>query len=130
LRDKHRLEDEMEIAARIQTSILPQDLAVPGLEVGARMVPATEVGGDYYDVIPQVDGAWIGVGDVAGHGLRAGLVMLMVQSAVASLVRERPGASPRDLVATLNVTIADNVRRRLQQDEHVTFSLLRYRRSG
>ncbi|MEZ4450676.1 MAG: SpoIIE family protein phosphatase [Nannocystaceae bacterium] len=130
LRDRHRLEDEMEIANRIQTSILPSDLAVPGLEIGAKMLPATEVGGDYYDVIAQPDGAWIGVGDVAGHGLRAGLVMLMVQSSVASLVRERPSAAPRDLVATLNATIADNVRRRLHQDEHVTFSLLRYYASG
>jgi serine phosphatase RsbU (regulator of sigma subunit) len=32
------------------------------------MVPADEVGGDYYDVLPVTGGCWIGIGDVAGHG--------------------------------------------------------------
>ncbi|MCB9701778.1 MAG: SpoIIE family protein phosphatase [Myxococcales bacterium] len=130
LRAKQRLEDEMEIAARIQTSILPSALEIPGIEVAALMRPATEVGGDYYDLVRADDGAWIGVGDVAGHGLKAGLVMLMIQSAVASLVRERPGAPPRELVSTINAIVCDNVRERLRQDEHVTFTLFRYHRDG
>ncbi len=127
---KQRLENEMEIAAQIQTSIIPEKPAVPELEIAAVMRTASEVGGDYYDVIATDDGAWIGVGDVAGHGLRAGLVMLMVQSAISSLVRERPNAPPRELVATLNRVIYDNVRERLAQDEHVTFTLFRYSRGG
>ncbi|MEZ4385860.1 MAG: PP2C family protein-serine/threonine phosphatase [Nannocystaceae bacterium] len=130
LAKKQRLENEMEIAARIQTSIVPAAPRAPGLEIAALMRTATEVGGDYFDVFPDEHGAWIGVGDVAGHGLRAGLVMLMVQSSVASLVRERPDAAPSELVGTLNATIYDNVRERLGQDEHVTFTLFRYRRGG
>ncbi len=51
-RSAQRLEKEMEIATRIQTSILPRDVTVPGLEIAATMRTATEVGGDYYDVIP------------------------------------------------------------------------------
>ena len=127
---KQRLENEMEIAAQIQTSIIPETPAVPELEIAAVMRTASEVGGDYYDVIATDDGAWIGVGDVAGHGLRAGLVMLMVQSAISSLVRERPDAPPHELVATLNRVIYDNVRERLTQNEHVTFTLFRYYRGG
>lgn len=130
VRAKQRLEDELEIATRIQTSILPTRLAVPGYELAAAMVPATEVGGDYYDVLPVADGCWLGVGDVAGHGLRAGLVMLMVQSCVAGLVRERPAGRPRELVATLNTILHDNIRHRLHQDEHVTFTLFRCRVDG
>ncbi len=130
LLEKQRLEHEMELAEEIQTSILPARPEVEGLEIAAVMRTATEVGGDYYDIIPTRDGAWIGIGDVAGHGLRAGLVMLMVQSSIASLARESPGASPRDLVVTLNRVIYDNVRERLGQDEHVTFSLLRYFHDG
>jgi serine phosphatase RsbU (regulator of sigma subunit) len=94
------------------------------------MVPATEVGGDYYDVLPGNDGCWIGIGDVAGHGLSAGLVMLMVQSAFAALVRTLPDATPRQLVIALNQLIYDNVRNRLQADEHVTFTALRYFSDG
>jgi sigma-B regulation protein RsbU (phosphoserine phosphatase) len=56
--------------------------------------------------------------------------MLMVQSSVASLVRERPDAPPSELVGTLNATIYDNVRERLEQNEHVTFTLFRFRRDG
>jgi phosphoserine phosphatase RsbU/P len=128
--EKQRLESELAIATRIQTSILPRDLAVCGLEIAATMLPATEVGGDYYDVLPTSDGCWIGVGDVAGHGLRSGLVMMMLQSIVAALVRQSPDAAPRDVLRVLNAVLHDNVRTRLQQDEHATLSLLRYHTDG
>ncbi len=128
--EKTRLARELEIAQRIQTSILPRQLRVPGLSLTAQMVPASEVGGDYYDVLPGADGCWIGIGDVAGHGLSAGLVMLMVQSAFAALVRTLPDATPRQLVIALNQLIYDNVRNRLQADEHVTFTALRYFADG
>jgi serine phosphatase RsbU (regulator of sigma subunit) len=123
-------EHELAIASRIQTSILPRSLEIRGLDVTARMVPATEVGGDYYDVVPVWDGCWIGIGDVTGHGLNAGLIMLMVQSALAALVRQQPDAAPRELVRLLNQVVYDNVRKRLGERDHVTFSLLRYHADG
>jgi sigma-B regulation protein RsbU (phosphoserine phosphatase) len=128
--EKERLEQELSIATRIQTSILPRDLRVPGLEIAATMLPATEVGGDYYDVLPTHDGCWMGIGDVAGHGLRPGLVMMMLQSVVAALVRSNPEATPRDLIGVVNAVLYDNVRERLRQDEHATLSLIHYRQSG
>lgn len=121
---------ELEIAKRIQTSILPQNLSVEGLTIAAAMVPAEEVGGDYYDVVPTQGGAWIGVGDVAGHGLRAGLIMLMVQSVVAALTRQRGRSSPREALEILNRVLFDNIRERLRSDEHVTFTLMRYEADG
>jgi serine phosphatase RsbU (regulator of sigma subunit) len=127
---RERLEQEMGLARRIQTSMLPRRMDVPGLEIAARMVPATEVGGDYFDVLPTHDGGWLAVGDVSGHGLGSGLVMLMVQSAVSTLVREAPDLAPRDLVSTLNAVLYDNIRHRLGQDDFVTFSAMRYRTDG
>lgn len=121
---------ELEIAKRIQTSILPQRLSVEGLQIAAAMVPAEEVGGDYYDVVPTQGGAWIGVGDVAGHGLKAGLIMLMVQSVVAALTRQRARTSPREALEVLNRVLFDNIRERLASDEHVTFTLMRYEADG
>lgn len=120
-----RLERELEIARKIQTSILPRERAAPGLELDARMQPASEVGGDYYDILPVADGCWLGIGDVAGHGLTAGLVMLMVQSLIAVLVQERPDARPSQLIPALNAMLYKNIRDRLAQDEHVTLTLLR-----
>ncbi|MDX2090664.1 MAG: SpoIIE family protein phosphatase [Kofleriaceae bacterium] len=130
LADKERLARELEIAARIQTSILPRNLNVEGLSIAARMMPATEVGGDYYDVLPADDGCWIAVGDASGHGLTAGLVMMMVQTGVATLVHANPDASPKDVVRSLNRVLYDIIHDRLEADRHMTLSLLRYRRGG
>src|SRR5262249_6095905 len=70
------------------------------------------------------------IGDVSGHGLTAGLVMLMAQSAIGALVREMPLASPRTVLCAVNALLFENVRRRLGQDEVLTLSLLRYARGG
>lgn len=128
--ERQRLEQELEIAARIQSSILPRNVAVDGLEVVAVMEPATEVGGDYYDVLPFDGGAWIGIGDVAGHGLRPGIVMVMLQSVVAAVTTLAPETRPRDLIHVVNQVLYDNVRGRLEQDEHATLSVIRYERDG
>jgi Stage II sporulation protein E (SpoIIE) len=127
---KQRLEKELEIGARIQTCLLPKTVTIPELELSARMVPASEVGGDYYDAFPAGKGGFIGIGDVAGHGLTSGLVMLMVQSVVAALARKTPDASPAELVCALNTVLHDNIRHRLNNKEHVTFTLLRYEPGG
>src|SRR3954471_1354518 len=101
----------MEIASRIQTSILPRQFEVDGLQIAAQMIPATQVGGDYYDVLPVDGGCWLAIGDVAGHGLTAGLVMLMIQSIVSALTRQRPDATPAELLSILNEVLFENVRR-------------------
>jgi sigma-B regulation protein RsbU (phosphoserine phosphatase) len=121
---------ENEIASRIQASILPGEIDVEGLAISARMLPAEIVGGDYYDIIPVDDGCWLAVGDVAGHGLAAGVIMLMIQSAVQSLVRLAPRASPRELVCALNGALFENIQNRMKRDEHVTFCLARYSADG
>lgn len=117
---------EMAIAKRIQTALAPRQLDVPALEIAAAMHPADQVGGDYYDVLPVERGCWMAVGDVTGHGLLSGLVMLMIQSIVSTLVGTRPTARPAELVADLNAVLFPNVRERLGQDEHATLVLLRY----
>jgi len=98
--------------------------------VSAAMIPATEVGGDYFDILPFERGCWLGIGDVAGHGLHAGLVMLMIQSIVSAITRDRPDASPAQVWTALNAVLCDNVRVRLERDEHATLTLIRYDDSG
>jgi PAS domain S-box-containing protein len=125
-----KIEEELAIARRVQTSILPRTFAVDGLEIAATMEPAEDVGGDYYDVFPSSDGAWLAIGDVSGHGLDAGLVMLMVQSALAGIAATRPDASPAEVIGTLNTVLYDNICNRLASNEYVTLVLLRYSRDG
>ena len=122
---RERLEKELDLARQIQVSILPRRLVADGVELAACMTTATEVGGDYYDVLPIDGGCWIGIGDVSGHGVTSGLIMLMVQSAVAGLVARDPNASPKDAVTIVNRVLFENIRHRLLKDDFVTFSLLR-----
>jgi serine phosphatase RsbU (regulator of sigma subunit) len=124
------LKSEMSVARRVQTSLVPRRLSAPGLEIAARMLPAEEVGGDYFDVLPFEGGCWLGIGDVTGHGLAAGIVMVMVQSAIAALSHPEIASSPRDIVRRLNEMLFENIRKRLRTDDHVTLSLLRYRSDG
>lgn len=128
--EKAKEQEELAIARRIQEQMLPRAAPVVNLEWAGGMRAAEDVGGDYYDVLPTVDGAWIGIGDVAGHGLSAGLIMLLVQSAVASVTRARPFAAPREVISIVNATLFDAIRDRLGRDEHITFSLFRYTRDG
>lgn len=123
--EKSQADKEMRIAANIQTMILPSNQGVPGFDVGAIMIPATNVGGDYYDIHPTANGCWLGIGDVVGHGLRSGLIMLMVQSAVSGVIRSRDDLTPREVLCAVNSLLHDNVRMRLRQDEHMTLCLLR-----
>ncbi|MGK4005880.1 SpoIIE family protein phosphatase [Sorangium sp. So ce1036] len=128
--EQERVREESRVAARIQTTLVPKALHVDGLELCAVMKPAAEVGGDYYDVIATPDGGWLGIGDVAGHGLAAGLVMLMIQSMISVLACSELTASPAKVVSALNRALYKNVRDRLARDEHATLVLLRYERDG
>jgi len=80
------VERELEIARRIQSSILPHKLpAIPGLDMAARYVPMSAVAGDFYDV--QIQGnrhLCTLVADVSGHGLGAALIASMLKIAFAS----------------------------------------------
>lgn len=106
-----RVAAEMEVAHRIQMKVLPRDPQVPGLEVTGYMQPADEVGGDYYDVYSLGNHSWILLGDVTGHGLSSGLVMLMAQSILASILHTRTDISPAELNWLANRVLYQNLRR-------------------
>jgi phosphoserine phosphatase RsbU/P len=128
--ERARLQHEIELAAGIQMGILPKSRQISRLEISASMVPATESGGDYFDILPFEGGGWIGIGDVAGHGLHAGLVMMMIQSIVSATTHNHPRASPAEVWAVLNSVLYENVRTRLGREEHATLTLIRYEDSG
>lgn len=130
LEERTRVTAEMEIAARIQTSALPGQPAIAGLEIAGTMIPASKVGGDYYDVLPAPGGGVIAIGDVSGHGVDAGLIMLMLHGITAATVTACPDASARELVVAINRALTANIRTRLGARDFVTFTLLRYASDG
>ncbi len=112
--ERERLAREMELAREIQESLLPPTEMTAGpLSVWAHFRPATEVGGDYFDLFPLPSGRLlVAVGDVAGHGLHTGILMAMVKSAVATLVQE--GHAGRPLLERLNrLLLAQPIRHRM-----------------
>jgi sigma-B regulation protein RsbU (phosphoserine phosphatase) len=87
--DKRRLEEDLRGAARIQHSLLPEqtpDLA--GYELAANSRLCSAVGADYYDFVEDAGGLLIALGDVAGKGLAAALLMASLRAAVRALWRE------------------------------------------
>ena len=111
--DRERQRVELETARRIQSSILPElPPRVNGVDLAHAYLPATEVGGDFYDVLGLEDGRLaVAVGDVAGHGVSSGLVMSMAKSALAVQVTFNPEV--RDVFATLNRMVFQSARKRL-----------------
>lgn len=126
--ENRRLGTELDVARKLQHMILPKAKEleqIPGLDVAAFMEPADEVGGDYYDVLQHDGTIKIGIGDVTGHGLESGMVMLMVQTAVRTLltIDEK---DPKRFFNVLNRIVYDNVRR-MQSHKNMTLALLDYR---
>jgi len=108
-----RLGAELDVSRRMQHMLLPskEELsALDGLEIAAFMEPASEVGGDYYDILPHGNGVRIGIGDVTGHGLESGMIMLMTQSAIRTLLSSRCNSLASEL-SIINTTIYENVKR-------------------
>jgi len=124
------LRREVQIAHRIQTAILPNSPAVPGYEVAARMNPAEDVGGDLYDVLAFPDTFWVLIGDVSGHGINSGLVMMMAQAAAYSAIADDPHSRPADVIAAVNRVIHENVRVRMGRDDYLTLMAVRHLGEG
>ncbi len=82
--DRERLLKELEIARSIQLGILPQHAPViAGFELGACNIPATEIGGDFYDFIPLTKSCWgLVIADVSGKGMPAALFMALSRTLV------------------------------------------------
>lgn len=122
-----RLSAELDVTRRIQQMVLPRQdelQAIANLDIAAYMEPADEVGGDYYDILQSDGKVHIGIGDVTGHGLESGVVMLMVQAAVRTLIES--GETNRvKLLNTINRVVYENTRR-MRSPKHMTLALLEY----
>ena len=117
---------EMELAKRIQTALLPDEEKISGYAVAAEMVPAKEVGGDYYDIIETARGnKWVTIGDVSGHGVDSGLIMMMAQTSILSIVNNSPDSRPSDVLSSINTVINENISR-LGSDHYMTMMAIKF----
>jgi serine phosphatase RsbU (regulator of sigma subunit) len=122
-RTRDALWGEMQLAKKIQTVLLPKDISIPGYEITAFMEPADEVGGDYYDVITLNGRSWVLIGDVSGHGVPAGLIMMMAQTAIRNSLRQNGDLKPSQLLTIVNQTISENIKK-LGEDKYMTITAM------
>ncbi len=126
--DNLRMSAELDITRRLQQMVLPSAAElekIKELDIAAYMKPADEVGGDYYDVLCHPSGRiHIGIGDVTGHGLESGVLMLMVQTAIRTLL-ENNISNPEEFLEILNRAIFQNVQR-MNIDKNLTMTMLDY----
>jgi serine phosphatase RsbU (regulator of sigma subunit) len=122
-----RMSAELDVAKQLQQMVLPKKAEleqIEGLDIACFMEPADEVAGDYYDVLQENGWVKIGIGDVTGHGLESGVLMLMVQMGVQTLLTNEV-TDPEKFLNVLNRAIYKNVQR-IQTDKNLTLSLLDY----
>ena len=127
--EQTRMRDELNDARQIQLSMLPRSTPqLPWLDIASVSLPATEVGGDYFDYVP-IDSERLAmvVGDVAGHGMASGLVLAAIRGglhllreelttpllALKRLDRMVQEVSPGRLFVTLQIAIVDHGEHRI-----------------
>jgi serine phosphatase RsbU (regulator of sigma subunit) len=104
--DRLSLKNDLEVARQIQQAMLPRTAFVaPLVEAFGMTRPANTVGGDFYDILPLRDGrVLVALGDVAGKGSPAALLMALLLAILRTLVDE--GLEGAALVERLNAQIA------------------------
>jgi phosphoserine phosphatase RsbU/P len=104
----NEIQKELEVARRIQLSILPAEFpASPNFRVAARYVPMTSVAGDFYDfIVADERQAGLLIADVSGHGVPAALIASMVKLAATS--QRANAADPSGLLAGMNAALCGN----------------------
>jgi phosphoserine phosphatase RsbU/P len=114
-REKRRLEEDIRLAADIQSRVLPRMApAVPSLDIAAATRPCRTVGGDYFDLLLDGDGLCLALGDVSGKGLGAAMLMIALRAAVRAHWATGPLA---EATARINATFHQNV----PDDKYATF---------
>jgi HAMP domain-containing protein len=109
---KESLEKELELARKLQNSLLPSDLpAGGGIEFATLFEPSAAIGGDYFDVLRLADDELaVIIADVSGHGLSSGLRMAMLKAALLILVEET--REPEEILGRLDAVVRSNRERR------------------
>jgi sigma-B regulation protein RsbU (phosphoserine phosphatase) len=120
-----RMSAELKVTRRLQQMILPKPeelLKIADLDISGFMEPAEEVGGDYYDVLEHNGRVILGIGDVTGHGLESGMLMLMVQMAVRTLLACEV-TDLKTFLSILNQVLYANIQR-MNTDKNLSLLLL------
>lgn len=109
--EKLKLERDLELARQIQQSLLPRCIPnINGLDICGEMIPAMQVGGDYFDLIQVSENKlFVAVGDVSGKGLSASFYMTKVQTMIQLACNN--SVSPKDILIEVNKRMYETMER-------------------
>lgn len=109
LNEGKRMSSELALAAQIQEDVLPKKTPenIIGLDIIAKTKASSEVGGDCFDFIQQNNDTMIYIGDVTGHGVPAGLVMMLVSTTIRALLQEN--VSAKDVLIKTNQLLKEKI---------------------
>ena len=103
------LKSEVEFASEIQRHVLKKNtVVIPSMDVVANTKSATEVGGDSFDIIEQGHNYYIYIGDVTGHGVAAGFVMMIVNALISGFSKIVENSA--DILARTNEIVKPRVK--------------------
>jgi hypothetical protein len=119
--EKKRLTSELDVAQKIQTDVFPKKApAILGLDIVARSRPAAEMGGDSFDFLQQEHNALMYIGDVTGHGVPAGLIMMMVNTLIHAFAKH--DMYPSEILTQVNSILYH----RISAHQFMTMVMLRW----
>ena len=103
------IESEMAAAREVQQIILPEQLDhIPGFSIESAYIPAQQVGGDFFQILPAPEGSMLLViGDVAGKGLPAAMLVSVLVGAIRGVAEYT--SEPAELLANLNQRLVGRV---------------------
>jgi len=109
--EKDKIERDLDLARNIQQGLLPKCIPeMNGLDICGQMIPAQQVGGDYFDLIPISEGKmYVIVGDVSGKGLSASLYMTKLQTMMKLACKTE--RSPKDILVEINKNLYEAIER-------------------
>jgi serine phosphatase RsbU (regulator of sigma subunit) len=110
--EKKKLEEQMQIAKDVQSSLLPsQPPDIEGYEIASICIPTFEIGGDYYDYIKlDENNLAIIIADVSGDGIPAALLMASFRAILRNQLKVDP--NPSEVMNVLNKQVSEIVRKR------------------
>ncbi|MCF8241145.1 MAG: SpoIIE family protein phosphatase [Melioribacteraceae bacterium] len=109
---KMKMDRDLENARLIQQSLLPKKIPdIHGLSIAGKMIPAMQIGGDYYDLIKiSDDKIFVVIGDVSGKGLSASFYMSKLQTMMRLYCTD--GKSPKEILTEINKRFYESIDRR------------------
>lgn len=109
--EKIKIERDLDVARKIQQGLLPKCIPnLKGLDICGEMIPAMQVGGDYYDLIQISESKlFVAVGDVSGKGLSASLYMTKLQTMIQMVCKSN--LNPKEILIEVNKRLYESMER-------------------